>query len=294
MKNITFFLSCLLICFIGFTQNNLHEIYSNGLINGKFKSFYNNGKIRAEGMFENNLKIGSWSVWDSVGNKVLSLTFEKTKNKYAYKIFYSNELDTFYCLNQKNELNYFPFTEVVPNNVLYSKRVWRLLKRSDLNKILFRDDNFINYLIELIEQNKIHGYSPQSDEFKIPLESDELLACLGQEIIAYKIKEDWFYDRSKFIGEARIIGICPVFKLGEKEKDAFWIYYPEVRTLLAHENYDEIFYLHNFNSTIIKESNLFDKYLNEYIKAENMEQEVLRIESNIIETEIDLWMMSRR
>jgi hypothetical protein len=137
----------------------------------------------------------------------------------------------------------------------------------------------------------ITGYTNQSDEFKFKLTPDKVTAFKGKKLVGYKIKEDWFFDKSRNTGDVRIIGICPIVEIEEGvEAEAFWVYYPEVRKYLAELKVDDAFFFHQFNSTIVRESTIHGKYIKEYTKPEAILDEVLRIESALVETEIDFWI----
>ena len=55
----------------------------------------------------------------------------------------------------------------------------------------------------------------------------------------FMIKEDWIFDRSRSMMEARIIGLAPMIEvrgeLGELRgfRPLFWLYYPECRQLFS-------------------------------------------------------------
>ena len=93
---------------------------------------------------------------------------------------------------------------------------------------------------------------------------------------------------------------------GDMEPEVlFWVWYPEVRQLLAnnflivdnqkfvgtkHMTYDEFLTKHLYTSTIIKETNMYDRAIYEYKKTP-MHQllEADRIKNDIRYLESDLW-----
>ena len=291
-RALTFFLLTVLIS-PALAQNNISEIYQEGVLNGQFESKYENGKLKAEGAYSNNLKIGKWTIWDSLGNVIMTRHY-KEGQAFSVRTFQKGEKGVYDAQQpslKRNSDGYFPFIPVDPNSVAYSKRLWREVKPTELNAPLFVDRKVIDHLIQLVEKEMITGYSVESDEFKFKLTPDKVTAFKGKKLVGYKIKEDWFFDKSRNTGDVRIIGICPIVEIEEGvEAEAFWVYYPEIRKYLAELKVDDAFFFHQFNNTIVRESTIHGKYIKEYTKPEAVLDEVLRIESALVETEIDFWI----
>lgn len=127
------------------------------------------------------------------------------------------------------------------------------------------------------------------------------------DVTQLRIKEDWFFDKQRSQLDVRIIGICPVVNdyddKGEErgKKPLFWIYYPDARTIFAQAeifnrhndaermSYDEIFMKRMFNSYIIKENNVYDRKIIDYLKGEAAMLESERIKNDIFDFESNLW-----
>lgn len=275
------------------SQNNLSAIYEEGVVDGEFQSWYPNGQLKVEGSFQNNLKVGLWTLWDSIGNKIMTRNYGD--NYSTSVVIFKNGITDTNDLHQqealfRNDDGIYSFAEVVPNDVVFSKRLWRILRSSQSNEVLFQNNEFYNNLINLIESGLIKGYSAKSDQFDSVLDSNTVSNYNGITPVGFKIKEDWFYDNSRNLGESRIIGICPIIQVEGKEKDAFWVYYPEIRKHLGKLGLDDIFFFHQYSSEIIRESNVNGKYLSEYIEPKNISEEILSIESQLIEIEVGLWI----
>ncbi|HLG35108.1 MAG TPA: gliding motility protein GldN [Bacteroidia bacterium] len=131
-----------------------------------------------------------------------------------------------------------------------------------------------------------------------------------EKVIQYRIKEDWFFDKQRSVIEARIIGIAPVVyatdergnvREGGETKALFWVYFPEARRLLSQaevfnrENdserrtFDDVFHKRLFNSYIMKESNVYDRYIASYAQGMKALQESDRIKDEITNFEHDMW-----
>jgi len=146
------------------------------------------------------------------------------------------------------------------------------------------------------------------------LETEELVAqvveeeVLSRDVLWYELKEEWFFDRQKSVMEVRIIGICPM----KQKKDPttgefrglqplFWIYFPEARLVFANaetfnrandverRTYEDVFWKRLFSSYIIKESNVYDRTIQEYKAGLDALLQAEKIKDNIFIMEHDLW-----
>jgi gliding motility associated protien GldN len=130
----------------------------------------------------------------------------------------------------------------------------------------------------------------------------------SKEVIQYLIKEDWFFDNQRSVMDVRIIGICPVIRKYDTETGAergvsklFWLYFPNCRELFANaetfnrandaerRTYEDIFWKRMFSSFIYKESNVFDREINEYAVALDALLEADKIKHDIFNLEMDMW-----
>jgi len=128
-----------------------------------------------------------------------------------------------------------------------------------------------------------------------------------QKIIKYKIKEDWFFNEETSTFQVRIIGIAPVIEsyssdgnyLGDETM--YWIYYPDLRPVLAkYEAYnvandavrlswEDLLEARLFSSYITKESNVFDRVIQQYATGLDALFESDRVKQQLFEFEHDLW-----
>ena len=127
----------------------------------------------------------------------------------------------------------------------------------------------------------------------------------------WRLKEEWFFDKQRSIMDVKIIGICPMQE-GKDEitgeptgffDPLFWVYFPEARPIFANaeifnlmkndaerRTYDDVFWKRMFGSYIIKESNVYDRKVNEYmigldalLKSEEIKTEIFNIEHDFWE-----------
>ncbi len=130
----------------------------------------------------------------------------------------------------------------------------------------------------------------------------------SEKISKYWMKEDWFYDKQRSVLDVRIIGLLVVIpkvsETGEDQgadKPLFWVYFPEIRPILANQEVymrhndaerrtlEDIFWKRMFSSYVIKESNVYDRYISEYTSGINALFEAERVKEDIFKFEHDLW-----
>jgi gliding motility associated protien GldN len=123
----------------------------------------------------------------------------------------------------------------------------------------------------------------------------------------FRIKEIWFFDEETSTMQVRILGIAPLIEEFDDngnfkyERPMFWVYYPEAREVLARErvfniandaspmSFEDLFEMRFFSSYIYKESNVFDRRLQDYLSGVDLLMESDRIRREIFNFEHDLW-----
>lgn len=127
-----------------------------------------------------------------------------------------------------------------------------------------------------------------------------------REIKRFIIKEEVFFDKQRSSIETRILGIAPQkenYINGEFAgyQEIFWIYFPEARAVFAQNEvynrhndvkrltYDDVFWKRMFSSRIIKESNVYDRYIENFNSPMDALLEAERIKEKIRYQEHDLW-----
>ena len=131
------------------------------------------------------------------------------------------------------------------------------------------------------------------------------------DIMKFRIKEEWVFDKESSRMYARILGIAPLKTYVDQntgmvlgESPLFWVYYPDLRpTLAKYEVYngknfgarmswEELFESRFFSSLIVKSTleNPLDMYIRSYVKDDILRLlEGENIKERIFNFEQDLW-----
>jgi gliding motility associated protien GldN len=130
----------------------------------------------------------------------------------------------------------------------------------------------------------------------------------AKDIIQYRIKEDWYFDKARSVLDVRIIGIAPVIQVTDDDgnilgaQELFWLYFPnDCRYMLNNYHafnprnqaqwysYDDLFWNRNFSSFIYKESNVYDRTIDRYRLGIDALKESQRIHEEMRLVEHDVW-----
>lgn len=130
----------------------------------------------------------------------------------------------------------------------------------------------------------------------------------SKDIIAWEIKEDWFFDKQRSVMDVRIIGIAPLTyamdpatKTITGTRTLFWLYFPELRYILQNHfvynrlndaqrmSFDDLFWKRMFTSYIKKESNIYDRRIVDYTAGVDALLESEKIKETMQDFEHDVW-----
>lgn len=158
--------------------------------------------------------------------------------------------------------------------------------------------------VEKLDEDGEPMYDDEGDEIYIVSKD----AITPDQIVKYYVKEDWFFDKQRSVMDVRIIGISPVIveydDEGEVkgEKQLFWLYFPECRYVFQNYfvynrkndaqrmSFDDLFWKRMFASYIHKESNVYDREVQNYEKnGVKALLEAERIKNEMLLIEHDLW-----
>ena len=240
-----------------------------------------------------------------------------------------------------------PYPSLREADVMYVRRIWQDIDlRQKINQMFYfpvdpiedRKNLFdvIRYALEVEGSLTAYGTGPagDDDEFRYPYTGAQVDSVLNpiviipqfdpvtgevigsmeaetslnsQDIVRYRVKEDWVWDRQRSQRQVRIIGIAPIIEKKDDEGNSqglaplFWLYYPECRYVFAnaecynYENdaqrrtFEEIFQKRYFSSYIVKETNVFDRSIADYAQGLDALLESERIKDELFTIEHDLW-----
>lgn len=172
------------------------------------------------------------------------------------------------------------------------------------------DDFSIPYTSEELEAklyrvDSIQVYDPDTYEETLQVIESEFDPVWVTKIW---IKEDWIFDEETSSMICRIVGIAPVRELIDEasglvigDELMFWLYYPEIRSFLAKKpvfnpwndavrmSWEDIFEMRMFSSYIIKESNVYDRTVENYATGIDAVLESEKLKKNLFQFEHELW-----
>jgi len=211
-------------------------------------------------------------------------------------------------LREKQNLKYYYPVEINP----CTQSLFQVLTRAILfgEIIAFKDEDFMipfeKFEIRtlLVKADSIPQYivDEKGDEREVKVFVADSTSIYGR-VLKFRLKEDWFFDKQKSVLEVRIVGLSAFEYIQEKEayRELFWVYFPTCRNALArslafngkndneYRSFDELFWKRDFGSVIIKESNVYDRYIAEYMKGIDALTESENIKTDLFNWEHDLW-----
>ncbi len=237
-----------------------------------------------------------------------------------------------------------PYTHVREADVMWHRRVWRTIDlREKINHPLYYPilpiedrKSLFDVLKIAMGEGTITAYDDINDEFTVPLTKAEVEERMSypiiqeqfdeygeimdgfadtvmepytaQDVVAYRLNEDWFFDNERSIMDVRIMGLCPVRKEIDAQTEVFkgyvpmfWVYFPEARYVFANydvfnrqndaerRTFEDIFWKRMFNSYAYKRSNVYDRVNQDWLKNIELLLEADRIKDDIFKMEHDLW-----
>ena len=199
---------------------------------------------------------------------------------------------------------------------VYAKSCLTLLGSIKIKK----DDNGVPIPLSDSKGNPIMIDDPDNPGVQMSKPDVDTTWIKSKDIVEYRIKEDWFFDKERSQFDCRILGIAPVVYFDQKnnsfvsleeadkegvnitgKKILFWMYFPHIRLFLNNYNvynqkndanwmsFDDLFQKRMFSSTIYKQSNIYDRSLDSYKSGIEALYESQRITEELRNFEHDLW-----
>lgn len=255
-----------------------------------------------------------------------------------------NVLDGVYVREHVPTRQVVPLSYLREADVMWSKKVWRIIDLKEKMNLPFyfptekvNDRKSLNdILYDAVKEGTLTAYA--EEEFMTPMTREEFQRIGGAgvdttqitdpeppynsrdtviirefstaNVVAYRVKEEWFFDKQRSVMDVRIIGIAPLIyavddkgnrREGDLKIPIMWVYFPEARKILANQEvfmrgndsdrrtWDDIFQKRMFSSYIYKENNVFDRRIEDYKQGMDALVEADRIKMEIVNLEHDLW-----
>jgi len=262
----------------------------------------------------------------------------------ASGVLAQNVLDGTYVREHSPTRTVVPLSYLREADVMWSKRVWRIIDLKEKMNLPFgypvekiNDRRSLNDIIyDAVKEGTLSAY--RDEEFMFPLTREEFERVGGAgidstqitdpdppyltrdtvirrefsaaSVVAYRLKEEWFFDKQRSVMDVRIIGLAPLIyavddkgnrREGDLKIPIFWIYYPEARKIFSNQEvfmrgndsdrrtWDDIFLKRMFASYIYKENNVYDRRIEDYMQGMDALVEAERIKHDITNMEHDLW-----
>ncbi|MBV6442430.1 MAG: hypothetical protein EPGJADBJ_04148 [Saprospiraceae bacterium] len=157
----------------------------------------------------------------------------------------------------------------------------------------------------LFKRDTIYTIEEGTYEDKLLIVENELN---WEDVRRYRIRESWFFDAKTSTLRVRILGIAPLVDVKDAEgnflyeKPLFWVHYPSARPLLAGKkvvshggNYasattwEDLFEMRYFASHIMKENNIRDMRLQDYLTGTDLLLQSESIGNALFNREQDMW-----
>lgn len=255
--------------------------------------YYPHDEITANGEWVKHAE--RWSLWTIIRHNVINGKLTVFSPYNPNNIFGERDGDQLkYPIYPQQGLTYF-------TDSVYRAEVATFLGAQIIESLEYETDEYGDpILIDLPDGTQSFKYFPA-----------DTVWTTSKDIIQYRIKEEWFFDKERSVLDQRIIAIAPV--VYEKGKDAngvesisgtkelFWLYFPHCRFVFNNYfsyndkndaqwmSFDDLFWKRRFTSFIYKESNGFDRKIETYRSGVDALRESERIKEEIRTFEHDVW-----
>ena len=239
-------------------------------------------------------------------------------------------------LRQKiNHPLYYPQEDVITDETLDRDNLFKALYKAAIGNgevsidvyDAKNDDEFITLLTPQELEIKIEGeevpiYYKSIDiwtqgEDSLDLNGNKIIKEYGRDknkitqsdIVKWRIKELWFFDKQRSVMDVRIIGLCPLVQdrnesdqLTGKFTGLCWFYFQDARKVLKNsqafnlvgneaenKTFEDIFMKRMFSSTITKQGNVYNRKIDQYMIGLDALLEAESIKAEIFNIEHDLW-----
>ena len=216
-----------------------------------------------------------------------------------------NVLDGIYVPCHRQGIKCHTYTSLRHSDIMWEKRIWRNIDTSEkINQVLFNSSQHYKSLWQIVlnavkqnpdsisfyECDSLKGYNFFGHSIKFIADSSNLcvdnLTCLNlcsynsNDITAWEVMEDWYFDKERSVMDVKIVAISPCIRNKEIStgklkgtKNLCWIWFEDLIPVLENAEiyrpccdaqrltFYDLFYRRMFKSYILKESNVYDRLL---------------------------------
>ena len=235
----------------------------------------------------------------------------------------SRQQEVFSGIDARKNLFKFLYDAAVSGQVnVYNSRMSRQYSMDEiLGDVENKKNGVFSYITSAMQEAESENQQDEDEDLFFGEEELERIDVLQvfnpSDVIKYIIVEDWFFDKRRSKMDVRIISITPVCQYDAETLDADGdllvetvtseagtFFYPEIRKVLvnhkiyneqnmmARVSFDEYFQRRLFSSHIVKESNVYDRDISEYIRQGDQLSQLLeseRIKESIRTFEHNAW-----
>lgn len=234
-------------------------------------------------------------------NEKLVLTYDFLHEK---DVFWEKRIWRLIDIREKRNLHFANVKEPFINILLNSAR------EGNIQVYSVYDDEFTTPLTQEEMQtlgssvDTIITFDPETFQEIVQVVVNELNP---EDVKQYRLKEVWFFDEEASNLSVRILGLAPIINRYDDNGNflnsgpMFWAYYPELRPVLAkhasynesndvnHMSWEDVFEARIFSSYIIKESNVYDRRIQDYKSGIDVLYEADKVKDGMFHFEHDLW-----
>jgi hypothetical protein len=239
------------------------------LMTGSYMSWYSDGILKTKGQYLFNQKVGSWYFYDNQGMTVLhryyinNYVYKDISTKTPHKLAAFFKDEPLFSLARNNDSEPYKYPAISESNILYSKRYW--IKNVQIQ-------NLWGKLKEGIQNKSITLFTSDNGEMADSSIVTNITSLPEEaEITGYRMKLDFYFDSKYMMCLHQVIGIAPEVKTSEGTIVLGWIYYPQIRGMLANactrpgefpvniQHLDDLLFFRYYAGDVYKVSNIYDR-----------------------------------
>ena len=297
MKKITLLLVATVLCFVGI---NAQDVLTSEEMNSVYKKEKHHNKIVQQYSPLRQADV-MWSrkIWREIDlRQKINHPFYYPENDGVAQTIQDRKslIDVIYSAIQEGSITAY-------GNPIMDDEFREVMSQESIKRIGGAEEK----LVESTNWDKVaEGFSEEESTIMI-LSKKEFDR---NQVKKWRLKEEWFFDKQRSVMDVRIIGLAPLQEGKDESTEQldgtfnplFWVYFPEAREILINaevfnlvknnaerRTYDDIFWKRMFGSTIVKESSVMDRKVNEYMIGLDALLEAERIKTEIFNIEHDFW-----